>query len=272
MPPRHPALPQRRRGGLAAARRQPLVGAAAPHGGAGHLAPAALAPAPLTIRLKAGDKVFIAGQTGSGKSVLATHLASRFDRAVVFDPKWGDPSAVLPNAATLHSAREAAAHIRRREGPGRVIYQPDAADNAHIVESWDAICAAVWTLGPVGIAIVVHELPFLANAYTIGPHFKQLITAGRLFGITVILVSQRPRGIPVFARSESVHWVCFKLKSPDDLETMADVMGAPVRDTPLAVPHGYWYLGPDDVLRQGEPIPVNRRPDAAPAPPGAADR
>ena len=232
-----------------------------------------MAPAPLTVRLKAGDKVFIAGQTRSGKSVLATHLAERFDRVVVFDPKWGDPAAVLANATVVHSARDAVAHIRRREGPGRVIYQPDAADNAHIADAWDTICAAVWNSSrPPGIAIVVHELPFLANAYSIGPHFKQLITAGGLFGITVILVSQRPVGIPVFARSESIHWFCFRLKSPDDRNTMADVMGAPVRDRPLEHPHGFWYLSPDDVLRQAEPIPVNRRPDAAPAPPGAADR
>jgi hypothetical protein len=222
-----------------------------------------VAPKPLTVEVNAGEKFFIAGQTRSGKSVLATHLASRFDRVVVFDPKWGDPAATLPNATVVHSAREAVKRI-----PGRVIYQPDAADGARIQAAWDEICARVWFGASGGICVVVHELPFLATPWSIGPHFAQLITAGGLFGITVILVSQRPSGIPVMARSESVHWACFTLLTPDDRNTMADVMGEPVRGRPLPMDHSFWYRSPNGRLRLCEPIhaPTQGRPDAPPAP------
>ena len=218
---------------------------------------------PALIRVSAGDKVFIAGQTRSGKSVLATHLAERFDRVVVFDPKWGDPAATLANATVVHSARDAVSRI-----PGRVVYQPDAADGARIQGAWDAICARVWTKSAGGICVVVHELPFLATPWSIGPQFRQLITAGGLFGITVILVSQRPSGIPVVARSESIHWACFTLLNPADRNTMADVMGEPVRDRPLPMDHSFWYRSPDNRLRLCEPIrlPAHGRPDAPAAP------
>jgi len=217
------------------------------------------------IDVRAGQKVLIAGQNGSGKSVLAGALTRSLDRVVVYDPK-DDPAADLPNAVVVRRAKDAV-----RALPGRVIYRPDAAEQAKIGARWDEICDKVMADARRGqyTAVVVHELADLGNAWRIGPHFREVIAKGRSVArepaITVILVTQRPKGIPVLTRTEAQHIVSFTLVDPDDRVLMAKSMGGltpggfeAIAGAPLPLDHTFWYRGPDLRLRLCSPISVPR--------------
>jgi hypothetical protein len=214
------------------------------------------------IPIAAGQKCLIAGQNGSGKSVLAAEWTKGLDRVVVYDPK-DDPAADLSNAAVLHRAKDVI-----RALPGRVIYRPERTEQAQIVARWDEICAKVMADARRGqyTAVVVHELADLGSQFRIGPAFREVIAKGRAVdrrpAITVILVTQRPKGIPVLTRTEAHHVACFTLLDPDDRILMAKVMGGmtpggyeAIAREPRPLDHTFWYRGPDLRLRLGSPIP-----------------
>ena len=215
-------------------------------------------PAPLlTLELRPGDKLLIAGQNGSGKSVLASQIARRFDRVLVYDPK-DDPAAEVPGAAVARTAREAA-----RALPGRVLYRPAGAELAAISERWDDLCRKVLEdarRGAGATAIVIHELGDLGTQYRVGPAFSEAVRKGRSLGISMVIVTQRPQGIPVIVRSEAQHVACFTLVDPADRELMAGLMGSrAVADRPLPLDFTWWYRGPDLRLRLCSPVAVPRQ-------------
>lgn len=202
------------------------------------------------IRIAAGHKVLIAGQNRSGKSTLATGIANAFSRVVVYDPK-NDPAAAIPNAAVVTTAREV---IRRL--PGRILYRP-GAEMTDVAARIDEICWALLEAANRGApptSLVVHELGDLCTAYRIGPGLSEMIRKGGGLGLTVILVTQRPQGIAVMARSEAQHAMCFTLLDPSDRDTMAALMGPQVRERPLPLDHTFWYRDPDLSLRLMAPV------------------
>jgi energy-coupling factor transporter ATP-binding protein EcfA2 len=199
------------------------------------------------IRLLPGQKVAIAGQNGCGKSVLATHLARSMDRVLVYDPKW-DPSADMPNAAVVTTAKEAIAAL-----PGRVIYRPDPVESGQIVDRFDEIVRKI-IRGGGRHGIVVHELGNLGTAFAMGDWHRAAITQGRSLQITMVELTQRPRHIPIVALSEAQHLVCFTLLNPDDRDVMAGYMGQALRPSALPLDFSWWYRGPDLRLRLHSPL------------------
>jgi hypothetical protein len=118
-------------------------------------------------------------------------------------------------------------------------------------------------------AVVVHELLDLGTERRIGPGFREVIAKGRAVdrrpAITVVLVTQRPKGIPVLTRTEAHHVVAFTLIDPDDRLYMAKIMGGAtpggydaIARSPLPLDHTFWYRGPDLRLRLCSPISVPR--------------
>lgn len=216
----------------------------------------------MTIAVRPGDKFLIAGQNGSGKSVLASAIANAMQRVLVYDPK-DDPSAELPNAAIVHTARDAI-----RALPGRVIYRPTRAEMASIESKFDEIVAKLVTdRRPHGI--LIHELGDLTTERRIGPALSEAIRKGRSLGITLVLVTQRPQGIAVMTRSEAQHVACFTLLDPNDRDAMAALMGPAIRLAPLPLDHRFWYRGPDLRLQLCRPLEL-RGSDADPSPATAA--
>lgn len=207
------------------------------------------------IRLRPGEKFLIAGQNGSGKSVLATSLArglaGSYRTVVIYDPK-DDPEALLPNMAVVHTVADAL-----RALPGHVLYRPIDAEMARIVDAWDEIVAKVLYLAKLGAgggALVVHEVGDLGTPFRMGPVFAQAHRKGRSFPITVVDVTQRPVGIPVLIRSEAQHVAAFTLLDASDRDTMAALMGPAIRLGPLPLDHTFWYRGPDLRLRRCAPV------------------
>jgi hypothetical protein len=187
------------------------------------------------------DRVMIAGATESGKSYLASAIANRWDRVLVFDPKGTDD---LPNAAICYGVDAA-----RKAIPGRVIYRPTADELADVAAAFDERVEKIWNRGGHH-AILSHESAMLGNANRgFAPYYTLAHLQGRSMFVPVIDCSQRPVGIPRETISEATHVVCFYLADERDRLTMATSMGDVVK-APMQFSHDYWYTGRDKITRR----------------------
>lgn len=152
------------------------------------------------MSILASDRVFLVGQTGRGKSVLARHIFSdlyRDRRGVVIDPK-ADMRLGLPDAA---HARGPAAFAKALEGPHRIVrYTPINSTPAEYGEVYAAIFArrepiVTWT----------DELRSTGTAQTSPQSLRILLVQGRSRHKGHIGVTQRPVLVAPEAFSEAEH-------------------------------------------------------------------
>ena len=205
----------------------------------------------VAIDVLPGHGMVIAGQNGAGKSVLATSIANRWDRVLVYDPKL-DPESLMPNAAVCYGVKAALAAL-----PGRVIYRPRADEIHRIADLFDELVRKVMRL--TAHAIVIHELGDLASSdRELAPYTSAVFRQRRSLRIPMILVTQRPINIPRLALSESQHAVAFHLVDRQDRARMAEIMGPEIVDSPVPNDHSFWYRGPDLALVRVAPLPLPR--------------
>ena len=195
----------------------------------------------------------IAGRRGTGKSVLATSLARRWDRVLVYDPNM-DPEALLPGAALCYGVDAAL-----RALPGKVVWRPTAAENDDIPRLFDRLVRKVLSSGGAH-AVVVHEITDLGtNDRGLEPFTSSLLRTGRNRRTPVIGVTQRPVNIPRLFVSEAAHAAMFRLEDRDDRRRMAEILGPEVVPEALPADHSFWYRGPDLRLVRVAPLPYHRQ-------------
>ena len=205
----------------------------------------------IAIDILPGHGMVIAGQNGAGKSVLATAIANRWDRVLVYDPKL-DPESLMPNTAVCYGVKAALAAL-----PGRVIYRPRADEIHRIAELFEQLVHRVMQL--TAHAIVIHELGDLASSdRELAPWMSAVMRQRRALRIPMILVTQRPVNIPRLALSESQHAVAFHLVDRQDRARMAEIMGPQIVDSPVPLDHSFWYRGPDLALVRVAPLSLPR--------------
>lgn len=201
------------------------------------------------IHVAAGDRLFIAGMNGTGKSLWATAVGSRWDRVLVYDPKV-DPNAELPNATVAYGVKRALAAL-----PGRVIYRPTRAEMTNPGQFFGQLCDTVYEAG--GHGIVIHEAAdFGSTDRELAPGIARVVRAGRSRQVPIACVTQRPVNVARIFKSEASHFVSFFLVDPDDRKTMAGFMGPEVAENPVRHDFSYWYRGPDLVLRHMPPLAI----------------
>lgn len=196
------------------------------------------------MRIRAGERMLIVGTTQTGKSTLATVIASAWERVLVFDPKL-DPNAELPNAAIRYGVRAAL-----RALPGRVVYRPTPAEHDDLPGHFDQLVRKVLE-GGGSCGIVLHETADAAPLPRSRRWLSIAIRQGARWKIPMIFATQRPRFMDVSVRSESVHVVLFSVEEYEDFVLMAKRLGVkPSALPPLPAPHAFYYRGP------GMPGPV----------------
>lgn len=223
--------------------------------------------------LRAGEKMLILGMNGSGKSEIAKSIARSWviGPLVVVDTKGKDPAALVPNATVCYTAAEVVRHL-----PGRVVYRPTLAektrwqpgDDHRYRPLWcrfEAIAAKLLQYARESgrpVLIVVHELRELCTEQTIGPIFRECITAGRSDGVTLVLLTQRPQRVALEARSEAQHVICLTLTDQAARDEAAALLSDPdqpelvaiARQRSLPLNFTWWYRGPDFRLALHAPI------------------
>jgi hypothetical protein len=208
----------------------------------------------------AGATILIVGPKGSGKSVLASHLAAGWDRVLVYDPK-GDPNADLPNSTRRHGADAAIAAL-----PGRVVYQPTVEEMSDLRGAFDRVVRVAWLMR-VSMGLVLHETADVAPALGTPPYLsiwirqgrERIRADGRLVHNPVVMVTQRPRHINLHGASEADHLYLFPVRNPGDLSTMAGLFSTSPRAlSPLPTPHAFYYRGPGGSVAAMPPLALKR--------------
>jgi hypothetical protein len=188
---------------------------------------------------------------------------------VVFDPKGDDPEARIPNMSAARTADEV---VRRL--PGRVLYRPGMGEYdpvrggrmPGVWARWEKVCRKLYSDARAGhrpTLVVVHELATLTTSQGIGPAFAQLIREGRSMGITLVLVTQRPQGTSLLARSEAQHVIVMTLADQAARDVAAELLSdierpeiaGLIRLRPLPLDHTWWYRGPDFRVELHSPLP-----------------
>lgn len=195
-------------------------------------------------KIKTDEHVFIAGQTGTGKSFLTEVYLSGFDHVVKLDTKgeyfervrdgqdiWrgleeGKDFTVIFNLSDLASV----------ETP-KIIYVPDFEEQEE--SFYNALMK--WVYERENTTLWIDELMSIAdNPRSYPPYLKAIMTRGRSKRVSIWALTQRPVDIPAIILANSTHFFIFDLNLPQDREKIAKATGQPEF---LTKPNGYhfWY-------------------------------
>lgn len=184
------------------------------------------------IKIRSDERVFIAGKTGSGKTVLARQMLARTTRLIVIDPK-----ARLDNWDTEDYDAVSRDAIRRGERIRVRVLLPIEEDIQPFV---DEVIKLAYSAG--NIVVYIDEVYGI-----IDPGDKPtkwltaLYTRGREQEVGVVAVSQRPAWVPLFMMSEADHFFSFRLNIPEDRKRMMEVTGMTEVVKPIYDIHGFYY-------------------------------
>ena len=197
------------------------------------------------------EHVFIAGSTGSGKSVLAdVYTAGMPELVIKLDlkddtfsrRKHGEPiwrGLVEGEDFEVVTTFDA---VTKSEF-NKIVYVPGFEEQTE--EFFDLIAKYVYDLGDARLWI--DELMLYAPSPVKYPFYlKALLVSGRSRNATVLCCTQRPLGIPAICIGNSQHFFIFNLTNDQDRKKIADVTGCKKFMIPPKR-YYFWYY------RDGEP-------------------
>lgn len=179
-------------------------------------------------KIYSDQRVFIAGKTGSGKTLLAMSLLYTARRLLVIDSKDGLQDWNLEDLKNI------------KQIDSRKDYRLRVVDDEKAIE-------ALERLYDVGNGVVyIDELTALVPTSKEPPRsFTNIWSRGRSRNIGAWASTQRPKSIPLLTISEAEHFFIFRLQLEADRQRVAEVVGEfalkPVRDK-----HGFYYYNVDN--------------------------
>lgn len=191
---------------------------------------------PGTIR--ANDRVFICGKTGSGKTHLAKKLIwSEFSNVIFFDVKNTNSDLDAPTLHSLDDVKEAL-----NNNVTRIRYVPDALSDDKLKE-FDEMCKIIWQYGRMHL--IVDEMKAIYQkgntTRSITDYHEALLTRGREKKVGVTGLTQRPHKVPLESMSESEHFFIFKLNIDDDRKRVTKITGGDREKLRTVGQHEFYY-------------------------------
>ena len=195
-----------------------------------------------------GSRTVIAGQTGCGKTTLATWLLSQTaNHWIIFNPKWSDSfkKALGEECNVLRTVEPKAISNSIEKFKFTVInIPPEFADP----EQQDLLIKYVHeTYRDVGV--LVDELYTVHKHGNAGPGLIGLLTRGREFRQTFLGLTQRPAWVSRFVFSESGQYGIMRLTMPDDRKKVFEFIGDSQYLIKVAKYKVKWYSVEDDTTR-----------------------
>lgn len=189
---------------------------------------------------KKGERALIAGQTGMGKTALATFLLRRLHHSpiIIYDTKEEPKFRKLPNSMVVHSKKELREQIENGE-IDYIIYIPPLAVASDYRAMDDLLTEHYYNYQ--GVDCYIDEAySFHSPTGTYGPGLTAIMTRGRSKGITTIISTQRPVRISRFAITESQKFYIMRLVDKQDRARMSDAI-PDFEDLPVPEPFWFYY-------------------------------
>lgn len=175
------------------------------------------------IIMNEGERGLIVGSTGSGKSGLAAWILRRlpFFPIWIYDTKNEDKFDHMPGAVIVESFD--AGKIAMQEGePHYVVFRPPVEELAEPSVLDNYLMRHYFEL-PDTMAYVDEATMFHNNGRH-GPGLLALLTRGRSNGNTLLMGSQRPVGMSMFAKTEAQHFYIMALAHDDDRKSIGKIV------------------------------------------------
>lgn len=185
----------------------------------------------MKIKIKSNERVYICGQTGSGKSVLfKTIILPQIQNYVIYDYK----EEINIEGAEIFTAPED--FLSKKNRPA-IIYRPKTGQD----EEFDILCKQVFYRG--NNVLVLDEMANHVTATKILPYHDMILRLGRSRGVGNINITQRPRYTHNNIISQTEHFFMFYLNQLTDRRKMAEILG---EDVLKKIPKYYfWYYTPE---------------------------
>lgn len=177
-----------------------------------------------SIKLGRNDRGTLIGKTGSGKTTLAKFLIEDWQKpySVVWNPKGSD--AVYKwkqkHVNSLPQLYDVENDVERYP---RIIYTPSAilAEDEKTQEEF-----FYWIYERKNTRIYIDEATSVFYAGNKPPRFlTAVLNRGRERGISSLVATQRPAGVPINILSEAEHFYIFKVLHPYDKKRIEDLCG-----------------------------------------------
>jgi hypothetical protein len=168
------------------------------------------------------DIVAVIGASGTGKSsYIKGELLRKFKRLLVWSPlEKTDQYAAFCGGTVTSKITEFIALVKA--GTKAIVFVP-VGNDAAIKKQFDLFCRVVWEVE--NCHCLVEELSRVTMASWSPPAWKNLSTAGRHQGITLIGVSQRPATIDKDFLGNCTEIRCYRVNYDNDAKVMADSLG-----------------------------------------------
>ncbi len=211
---------------------------------------------------KRGERAFVVGQTGSGKSAfVAQFLLPRVDISpvIIYDTKE-EPKFDMLKPARVVSTQAGLDDAYGDQEVDYIIVRPPISVTSN-PDALDAMLYHHYEFYPDSVAYIDELYQFVRN-FRAGPGLQGLLTRGRSRGITTIMATQRPAFIPMFALTESQKFYVFFLAHEDDRKRIAKVIRG-FSDLPDPAVHGFYFyeLGPGNEIAKYGPIKLDKALD-----------
>jgi len=203
--------------------------------------------APNKNSIATDEMVFVAGNTGSGKSVLAKVYLSMFPKVVMLDTK-GDAlrdmkkninpwPQVDPKMLAISTSFDQLTNDILDGNKSHYIYVPSPSEMN--LNSYDLFFRYLFDMENV-TAFVDEVFAVSPNPMVIPEYYQAILTRGRTRDVAAWSLTQRPSGITPLPLSQSTHVFAFNLNLPDDRKKMAKTTGmTEFLDNPGG--HNFWY-------------------------------
>ncbi|HBF50961.1 MAG TPA: hypothetical protein DDX04_12150 [Massilia sp.] len=164
----------------------------------------------------------VIGASGTGKSsYIKGELLRGYSRLLVWSPlEKTDNYAGFCKGVTVHKITDLVAAVQA--GRKAIVYVPSGDDKA-VKRQFDFFCRIVWELE--GATVLVEELSRVTMPSWSPPAWRNLSTAGRHQGLTIIGVSQRPAQIDKDFLGNCSEVRCYRVNYDNDAKVMADTLG-----------------------------------------------
>jgi hypothetical protein len=177
-----------------------------------------------SIKLGRNDRGTLIGKTGSGKTTLARFLVEDFQKpySITWDPKASD------NVSKWNQKKVTSLTELYESEEKRIIYTPSpflAEDYGNQEEFFGWIYERKFT------RIYIDEATCISYTGNKPPRFlTAVLNRGRERGISSLVATQRPAGVPINILSEAEHFYIFKVLHPYDKKRIEELCGIQVED------------------------------------------
>jgi len=176
-------------------------------------------PTPL---IRPGKRAVIAARTGSGKTVLAAHLASAAPvHWVVINPKWTAGYKDLKSSRTIEGINYSEIEDSIESHKFTIVNPLKHECKADIMDDLISYLHEEYS----NIGIICDELLSLHRNGIAGDGLTGWLTRGRELGQSFIGLTQRPKRISMFVFSEADYIGAMDLTLKGDRERMREVTG-----------------------------------------------